>query len=110
MDVQWSYDVAFDNVALVICTPRFIRGDANVDGLVDIADVVLSLDHLVNGASVECDLALDANDDNAKDIADPIFTLNYLFQSGSPPPAPYPNCGADPTVCELSCGSFDVCP
>jgi polyhydroxybutyrate depolymerase len=75
----------------------FQRGEANGDGLFDLGDAVATLDHLFQGAPVGCQLALDANDDGQVNIGDPVYLLEYLFNMGSPPPAPFPDCGPDPT-------------
>lgn len=81
----------------------FIRGDANMDGMVNIADAVRILEYLFTGGSVPCLEAVDANDDGNPDIADAVRVLGYLFQSQSPPPAPFPSPGLDPTPDNLEC-------
>ncbi|MDE0960795.1 MAG: FG-GAP-like repeat-containing protein [Planctomycetota bacterium] len=84
--------------------PEFIRGDANWDGTIDIGDVVMQLGLLFGcTATCSCPDVLDSNDDGASDISDPIYLLMYLFSSGFEPPAPYPGCGADPTLDPLEC-------
>ncbi len=90
----------------------FIRGDANGDGIVNIADPITSLDFLFASGLVNCDDALDVNDDGAVDIADPISTLTYLFIVGGASPAfPFPDCGLDPTRDGLDClGPILSCP
>ncbi len=77
--------------------PEFIRGDANQNGGIEIADAVSILDALFGGVPLACALAGDSNDDNSADISDAIFELTYLFVSGAAPPAPFPACGEDPT-------------
>ena len=84
--------------------PQFIRADANWDGVVDIGDVVMQLGVLFGCTAVcSCPDVLDSNDDGSNDISDPIYLLLYLFSGGSPPPAPFPSCGADPTLDTLDC-------
>ena len=78
----------------------FIRGDANGDATVDGADAVSILFSQGPGP---CADALDANDDGAVDIADAVYVLGYLFSQGTPPPAPFPNEGTDPTPDTLGC-------
>ncbi|MCA8960512.1 MAG: hypothetical protein KDC38_08365 [Planctomycetes bacterium] len=87
----------------------FTRGDVNGDGLFDIGDAVAGLDHLFGGATLACDDALDANDDGGKDIGDAVSILATLFSGGSPPPAPFPDCGEDPTADALTCDVYDAC-
>ncbi len=89
----------------------FVRGDSNADGgPIDISDPVHTLAVLFMGAARSCDLALDANDDEMIDLADVIYTLTYVFGNGTPPPAPWPTCGVDPTSGPLDCTSFASCP
>ncbi|MFQ5653554.1 MAG: hypothetical protein ACE5GW_02340 [Planctomycetota bacterium] len=85
----------------------FIRGDANDDGGVDLADVISSLSWLFIPGTPEpaCMDALDGNDDGLVNISDPVYVATFLFISGSPPPPPYPDPGPDPTADPLGdCG------
>ena len=78
----------------------FIRGDANGDTAIDIADAVAILGVLfVPGvAPLECADIGDSNDDGLFDISDGIYLLSFLFVAGSPgPPEPFPADGDDPT-------------
>lgn len=89
----------------------FLRGDANKDGLHNIADAVFELSYLFSGGSlITCYDALDTNDDGAVNIADPINLLTVLFAMGAPPPPPFVACGSDPTPDSLSCLSHSACP
>lgn len=81
----------------------FIRGDRNGDGAIDIADAVGILGFLFSGETASCLDALDSNDDGGVNIADAVYLLDFLFTGGSPPPAPHPNAGADPTADTLDC-------
>ena len=88
----------------VQATSSFTRADTNEDFVIDIGDVITSLDYLfAGGAGPECLARLDVNDDNLLDIGDPIYLLNALFVSGSPnPPEPFGSfadlvTGPDPT-------------
>lgn len=72
----------------------FVRGDANQDGIVDLADAIHVLGTIILGIySIECDEAADANGDDSISVADPIYVLAYRFQGGPPPAAPFPECG-----------------
>jgi len=72
----------------------FLRGDANVDGAVDISDASYTLEYLFLGTStLGCLAAANANGDGDIDISDPIGILEYLFIGGPAPVAPYPKCG-----------------
>ncbi|MEM7164178.1 MAG: IPT/TIG domain-containing protein [Planctomycetota bacterium] len=92
-----------------VAPPAFIRGDANADGGVNVADAVKILTFLFSGGSVDCELAMDANDDETANIADPVYVLSALFSGGSPPAAPYPECGVDATLGTLGCSQFVPC-
>ena len=90
--------------------PSFARGDANADGRQNPTDAVFVLDHLFGGREKPtCAKSADANDSGTIDIADPVFLLNFLFSGGTSIPAPFPECGPDPTPDDLTCLSFEAC-
>lgn len=97
----------------VVLTPvssgGFDRGDCNVDGAFNIADIVHSLDVLFLGGSYACVDACDMNDDGLMNIADAVYGLGSQFSGGDAPPAPHGSCGADPTDDALDCAAFDAC-
>ena len=67
----------------------FVRGDANHDGSVDIADAVYTLWYVAaGGAEPPCRIAADVQDDDEVNLSDPIYTLNWLFRGGESMPAP----------------------
>lgn len=81
----------------------FVRGDANGDEDVDIADGVRVLVYLfVGGVTPTCLDALDADDTGVVDVSDAVYVLDYLFKSGSPIPLPFPEAGIDPTDDDLA--------
>jgi hypothetical protein len=89
----------------------FRRGDANSDGLFNIADGVSILAYLFQGGAATCLDALETNDDGSVNIADGVTMLSYLFSSGPAPAAPFPNCGVDPTADSVNCASYPAaCP
>ena len=82
----------------------FIRGDANGDGLVSIADgSTIHLFLFEGGAPPPCLDAADVNDDGIVDVSDPLYLYDFLFISTPPPPPPYPQEGSDPTPDSLDC-------
>ncbi len=90
----------------------FRRGDANIDGQVDVSDVVFVLLALTGDADrLVCVDAADSNDDSAVDISDALTTLMELF-SGVPIPDPgADSCSSDPTEDELDCQEYAAsCP
>jgi len=90
----------------------FIRGDMNFDGSVDISDPisVLYCLFLFDQPCQLCRDALDADDSGEVELTDAIYVLYYLFLAGDPPPPPFPGCGEDPTVGQLTCLSYGACP
>ncbi|MBI4586126.1 MAG: hypothetical protein HY717_19115 [Planctomycetes bacterium] len=77
---------------------RFVRGDMNGTGPVDLADAVDILAYLYIGESVPtCPDAADANDNGVVDLGDYIYLTRWMFGNGPPPPAPFPTAGTDPT-------------
>ncbi len=90
-DAQESAGVAFNFV------PSFIRGDANLDGFLDLADAVKVLLFLFGGGTTTCSDAIDIDDNAAHDTTDAIFLLEHIFRGGPAPPAPFPGNGLDPT-------------
>jgi photosystem II stability/assembly factor-like uncharacterized protein len=77
------YYVDEDTLAVTVYA---IRGDANADGAIDIADVVYLINYLfTNGPAPEPLEAGDANCDGLVDIADAVYLINYLFIDGPPP-------------------------
>ena len=84
-----------------------IRGDANGDLDINIADPVAILTHLFGSSVIPCMEAAEVNGDGAIDISDPVYLLGYIFNSGPTPPAPFPDCGT--TVAQYSCDNGN-CP
>jgi hypothetical protein len=90
--------------------PSFLRGDPNSDDTTDVADAVFTLGYLfAKGKVPDCLDAADANDNGTIDIADAIATLGHLFAHTGPLPAPFGECGIDPTDDTLDCRSFPHC-
>ncbi|MEM7166206.1 MAG: LamG-like jellyroll fold domain-containing protein [Planctomycetota bacterium] len=89
------------------CTGRFVRGDVNGDDLHSLVDAILLLDFLFSQNSptpLSCHDAADYNDDGNVNLIDVIANLMYVFSLGGPAPAaPFPACGADPTLDLLGC-------
>jgi parallel beta-helix repeat protein len=89
---------------------RFLRGDVNADGILDISDPILLLFGLFLDATLPCEKSADADDTGELNLADALDVLNYLFLAGAPPPDPGLACGTDPTGDDLTCASYDACP
>jgi len=76
---------------------NFIRGNANNDGGVDIADPIWIINELFRqGPESPCQDAADANDDDKVDSTDAVYLIEYQFVAGPSPPTPFPQCGTDP--------------
>ncbi len=88
----------------------FVRGDVNADRKVDLADPVYLLSALFReGAAIPCMKAADANDDGEVNLSDAAALLGYFFSGGTPPVAPFPKWGMDPTDDALDCQEFAPC-
>jgi len=80
---------------------RFLRGDANSDCNVNIADGIFILSWLfTGGAKPTCLDAADTDDTGFINISDGIFVLGYLFLGTVPPPAPGPKPPPGPDATE----------
>ena len=89
----------------------FRRGEANEDGSLDLSDGITVLNYLFTGtAALSCLKAGDSNDSGVLDLSDGVYLLSYLFLGGPAPPAPFPECGMDPTEDALDCASYAGCP
>jgi len=98
--------------------PRFVRGDANADGSINITDGVFVLNFLfIGGPEPRCTDAADSDDNGMLNITDGVAILNWLFLSGRTPPPPSPStanytpsdCGEDPTADDQTCADFPSC-
>jgi hypothetical protein len=81
----------------------FVRGDANLDRVLDISDPLTILSYLFLGGSSVCEDAADVDDDSEVAITDAIYFLLFFFLGQDPPPPPYPDPGLDPTQDSLGC-------
>lgn len=75
--------------------PKFIRGDANMSGRLDLADALSILSFLTGCADEKlnpsnCLDAMDADGSRGINLTDAIFLLNYLYMGGERLPAPFP--------------------
>ncbi len=87
----------------------FIRGDANSDGEVTMADIIFLGNYIFQGGPEPlCLISGDANDDDVVDASDINYLANFLFFGGPSPYSPYPNCGVDANPV-LPCDSFPPC-
>ncbi|MBN1417254.1 MAG: hypothetical protein JXP34_00670 [Planctomycetes bacterium] len=96
-------------------TTPFLRGDANGDSRVNIADAVWILDELFRPQAhpahrTTCADAADANDDGRRDATDAVAVVRWIFLDGPEPPSPGPwACDEDPTEDDLDCASYPEC-
>jgi hypothetical protein len=83
---------------------RFLRGDCQLDGAVDLTDVVASLEYAFLGrVTPSCLAACDFNADGGIDVTNAMYLLGALFLGGPPPAAPFPECGDAPGDEVLEC-------
>jgi hypothetical protein len=87
VSLAWSFRGDDENI-------RFLRGDCDGDGAVNITDAVCTLEWLFQGgAEPECAVTTNADGLGAVDLTDPVYLLTYLFRGGPAPAAPFPECG-----------------
>ena len=97
-------DSISEQVYFDVVERSYQRGDANLDGQINIADVIKITAYLFQGdQSLYCLKAADSNDDGLLNIADAIYLSSYLFTGGPPPAEPFNMPGQDPTDDTLSC-------
>jgi hypothetical protein len=99
--------------------PRFVRGDANSSGTIDLTDGVVTLNFLFTGGPDPlCADAADTDDNGALVISDAVVVFSFLFTGGAPPVAPSPSattylsadCGSDAEGDGLDCAAVsDTC-
>ncbi len=90
-------------------TVAFRRGDANVDGVVDLSDSVTINEYVAGRAALACKDAADVNNDGSITTADSSALLSYLYEGGPAPVAPGPATpGLDTGADALGCGSYNV--
>jgi len=100
---------AYEGSATATGVILFVRGDANRDGSLNLADAIAMLAYLFEGGNVPCVSAIDVNDNGSASIGDVVHLLVYLFQGGALPGAPFPACGVDPTPDSLPCDTCVPC-
>jgi thermitase len=91
--------------SLALLGNRFVRGDTNSDGELDISDAIFILSFLFDsGRALSCRDAADANDDGLIDLSDPVQLLDYLFLGG-PTVGAGLTCSLDFTSDSLDCSA-----
>ncbi len=76
-----------------------VPGDANIDSLVDVGDLVFLTNYLYRGGTEPCVCeAADCNHDCLISVSDVVYLINYLYKGGLVPVAgcvacPHQNCG-----------------
>jgi len=106
--IQTSLNVSHSQDVCAPPPPRFLRGDANNDGKVNIADPIYTINERVGrGPEFACEKAADSNADDMVDLSDAMYTIEYRFLGGTEPPAPFierpaagEQCGEDPNHSE----------
>jgi hypothetical protein len=64
----------------------FVRGDVNVDGVINVGDIVYLITFLYRGGPAPDPLWTgDVNCDGVVNIGDVVYLVNYLFKNGDPP-------------------------
>jgi hypothetical protein len=97
----------YRNYNIDVCSEtKFLRGDVNADGQVDITDLQTLYASLADSSvEIACNDAADVNDDGRIDISDRIAFVNWYSNGTFDMPAPNTQTGAaaDPTADGLGC-------
>jgi hypothetical protein len=97
---------------------RFVRGDYDQNGIVNMFDGVWIYRFIfLGGQRADCEAAADASGNGEIDIADFLALVNWLYLGGRALPSPTPHlsvydvgdCGLDPSGFGMSCDSFAPC-
>ncbi len=89
---------------------RFIRGDVNSDGELNLSDAIDLVGQLFRGApATECWKSADVDDDGIVDLADPIRLLLHLYAGAGPLAEPFGRCATDATPDSVPCLSHAIC-
>jgi hypothetical protein len=75
----------------------FLRGDADVDGKLDLADARTILEELFLGREMACGDASDADDSGTVNVTDALYLARHVALGDEAPPYPYPVAGGDTT-------------
>ncbi len=97
--------VIFEGEGGPVIGDKFVRGDADSSGTINLTDGVVPLNYLFLGAAApKCLDAADADDSGDLQLTDAIYIFNWLFLGGTAPPPPSgptgyaaSDCGVDPT-------------
>ncbi|MEM7165491.1 MAG: FG-GAP-like repeat-containing protein [Planctomycetota bacterium] len=90
----------------------FLRGDVNIDGHIDIGDVVRLLQYLFQLPDpLSCADSADVDDSGILDLGDVVLLLNQLFSTATAASTMASDCGEDVGADSLAPCSYDVaCP
>ena len=121
MPAQFSADVDRDGLKDIVLLDRksqqvsiffgrnlvtFRRGDVDSNGAVNLLDVTKILHHLFSpreDRAVECEDAADVDDNDHIEVHDAITLLRFVVLGDTPPSAPFPERGRDPSDDDLGC-------
>ncbi len=94
-----------DTMTVRIQVTTYIRGDANGNGIINIADVVYLFAYLTgDGPPPDPMESGDVNGNGIVNIADVVYLFAYLTGDGPPPPPAPPNDGGGPII-EIKAGA-----
>ncbi|MGB7062345.1 MAG: SBBP repeat-containing protein [Candidatus Zixiibacteriota bacterium] len=86
---SWGDGTAGDYATIKYVQTHFLRGDANGDEVINVADVVYLVNFLYRGGDPPHPIdAGDANCDGIVNVADVVYLVNYLYRGGDPPGCP----------------------
>ena len=90
----------------------FVRGDVTDTGSINIIDAITLVRALFDptGVPLPCQDAADVDDNGRLGLTDAIYLMNFALARGDAPPAPWPDCGRDPSPDDVrSCTAASWC-
>ncbi|MCI0651426.1 MAG: VCBS repeat-containing protein [Planctomycetes bacterium] len=107
---MWGHDATLGSFYHTGALPpqKFLRGDADRDGNLQLVDGIFMGLHLFGDAESDCAAAMDFDGSGSLGVEDIIGYFSFLFLDGPSPAPPYPDCGEKPAGEELDCLQF-VC-
>jgi len=101
---------AGDGAPIATSAAEFVRGDAYLDGAINLLDVVAILQHVVRSVTHSCPAALDMNGDDEVDAADAVLLASHILIEAPAPAARFPASASNSKELSLACESFESCP
>lgn len=88
--------------------PRFLRGDVDANGKIDVMDTQRIYSWLYSGQNLDCQDAADVNDDGKVDLSDSVYLSEFISRKRRSLPVPFLSKGYDPTPDSIKCAQYGL--